>query len=108
MGPERQATSDRRDEPPIDRCAIKSGITFLNTSDCYSPDTNEVLLEIEYLRCSKGNQEAASFGGVLMDDKGAWISRVHPGTRRDSSRNGDGFAASSESDQRKSSSSSPS
>ncbi|KAG5523709.1 hypothetical protein RHGRI_030631 [Rhododendron griersonianum] len=55
-----------------------------------------------------GNQEAVGFGGVLMDDKGAWISGVHPWTRRDSSRNGDGLAASSESDQRKSSSSSPS
>ncbi|KAI8531515.1 hypothetical protein RHMOL_Rhmol11G0142000 [Rhododendron molle] len=32
----RRATTDRR--------TIKSGITFLDTSDCYGPDTNEVLL----------------------------------------------------------------
>ncbi|KAI8554728.1 hypothetical protein RHMOL_Rhmol05G0120800 [Rhododendron molle] len=32
-----------------------------------------VQCEIEYLGCSKGNQEAAGFGRMLRVDKGAWI-----------------------------------
>ncbi|KAF7142527.1 hypothetical protein RHSIM_Rhsim05G0097000 [Rhododendron simsii] len=32
-----------------------------------------VQCEIEYLGCSKGNQEAAGFGRMLRDDKRAWI-----------------------------------
>ncbi|XP_058226313.1 uncharacterized protein LOC131335117 [Rhododendron vialii] len=34
----RRATTDRR--------TIKSSITFVDTSDCYNPDTNEVLLAL--------------------------------------------------------------